>query len=240
MKILITCAGPPKMIGPVRNHLVDVGGTTLIDHTIKQCNDAGYMPVVLADDTQLRRDGCAFVMPPASRWWAETVLSCKEHWGDAPFIILLGDVFFSDYALHILLEAAENGEHRWVGRRSESWISGNGGEPFGFTWNNPDTSALESALKGAIAHAEASPGPRDRAGSPIGSPWQVYRLLIGNAVDMHGFDGKIWQDAVDFSEDFDNELVYLTWMSARRKRWICQKPIGIGNYDRPPGVGPVE
>lgn len=219
MKVLIARLDESKKIGETRSDMVDIEGVPLLDRTIEQCKVAGFDPVIL---------------PMEHRWLAKVLADRSV---EGAFVCLRGDTFYSDSVLRSMVNIDE---HRWVGRSGMSWLSGHGAEVFGFTWPDDDTSNLDAALKATVEHAEMSSSSFDRFKTAVGGLWQPYRLIMGNGIDVHGFDQKLWFDVADFTESFVNAGVYQRWSHSRENRWFCQQPVSLGDYNLPPGVGPVE
>jgi hypothetical protein len=233
--IIITAAGGNerwiKSGGKGLKQMVMIDGEPLIHRTLRQVADHKVFLVTQADKADVLLSGAPYqpeVIDPAdAKWWCSSFLASARRWGRHN-VCLLADVWFSDWAMERLLEA--DGLHL-LGRREPSPITFGNGETFAWTWHKRDNPRLVNACRKAIQHAEDYPKERmvrpgfDAHDCPLATPWQPYRILVGEDPEKHCTDQKIWLEHSDFTDDFDAMESYTTWNERYAKRIICQKPL---------------
>ena len=221
--VLIFCSGTAVRWDDDTTHkqLALVEDVPLLHRTIAQLKKRGIRPVIVATDpATFTLPDTDYFHPSASRYWVETVLSTRNLW-KGQMVALLGDVFFSEGAMNDCIAA--DGLH-FFGRIQPSYVTGGCAEVFAMSWGDEDHGALTDALAASLKHAVDKGGDRDQNGSPVGSPWQPYRLLSGLAIDDHAVDSKgIWINRNDFTDDFDTQAHYKFWCERYAQRWICQR-----------------
>lgn len=103
MIILILAGGNQERWGDHEHpkQLVDIGGETLLMRIVRQCREQDHEPIIVTHDERLKISKQSFE-PQARRWTVETLLSTCELWEDRT-VVLLGDVIFTDEALHKIM-----------------------------------------------------------------------------------------------------------------------------------------
>jgi hypothetical protein len=164
--VIIPCAGNnTRWNRPYPKQMAQIGSESIIQRLVRQCNEAGFTPFVLAHDKQLIAHlpmQTNILNPARHRWLAETLISSQTHWHNR-VIVLLGDVIFHPRLL------------RWLwGDYRDVQFYGTPHEIFAIVFQRRFygrmTQALHTALDYAINH------PEDGG---AGKLWSVYKALTG-------------------------------------------------------------
>ena len=202
---LIFCAGKGGRWGwpeDTPKQLAIIDDEQILHRTVRQLRARGVSEItIVTNDARLEVEGCATFQPKADRWLVETMLSAQPIWKERQSW-LFGDVCFTDEAMNMITSLSDL---RWLGRRNPSnIIEGAPGEIFGINTGR-NLEALSQVLPVGLDHAEKSGAERTEAGTPIGGPWQPFRVLIGADIDQHivpnGCDN--WLEIDDLTSDVD-------------------------------------
>ena len=219
-RVIITCAGPAVRWGKGQDtpkQLALVDGIPVLDRTIRQCIDRGAKPIVVANAPIFEREGAELFKPADSRCWCDTALATESLW-QGQTVMIFGDVFFTEPAIDECLSLTGL---RAFGRVKPSVLTGGPSEIFGISWGERDNSTVKAALQAGKAHSDADPGKKyDSIGTPMGSPWQPYRHLIGCNLEDHKVDKEMWVERNDWTDDFDTPERYTEWVYRYERRFV--------------------
>lgn len=222
----------------------------------KQLLEAGGVPIIVRTCRQLRERDCAVVVVTPHqdivdairehlpnycidhsvdfmdvgqpKLLVETIEKSAPEWTEGLNIGLMGDTYFTDSAMDVMLRAKEM---MFFGRPFPSIITGNmaQGEIFAWTWNMPeDEKVMRTAINLSIEDADSKPGERDKAGTPLGGLWQLYRGCVGDPlVQPYLIVRKKWRTLNDFTDDFDTPQNYTTWLQRYGRRIVKQPKIDL-------------
>lgn len=95
MKTIILAAGNQKRWGeyPIKQ-LLPIGNMTIIERTVKMCNDRGFRPTIATHRTEFDYLEADIFKPHDRRYTVDTLFSTCFLWDDRT-CILLGDVIYS-------------------------------------------------------------------------------------------------------------------------------------------------
>jgi len=174
--------------------------------------------------------------------WCRGMLQTRKHWA-AKNVALLGDVWFSDETLAACASAMHDGLHV-IGRKSISRYTGGTPETFALTWHAEHDNAVAGSCEDALEHearypTSLQPHPGyDHKGCPLATPWQPYRLLAGLTIDEYAYEGKIWIESDNWTDDVDDHAHYLRYKRRLEQQlplsYFTGKSMGLW-----PGANPV-
>ncbi len=195
-KALILCAGSGSRWGNylgVPKQLIPIRGEALVHRMVRSLHENRISDIdVIAQDARLQVDGCGFFKPSRSRCIVETLLSTKDLW-QKHTIILLGDVFYSDYAMQTITNSDRR--VRVFGRPGASSVTGKPwGEIFAIAFN-------QNGIKDVLHCTRIVLG--DAVFGRSGKLWQLYRSLIDTPLDSHQTEATIFLTIDDITDDFD-------------------------------------
>lgn len=150
---------------------------------------------ILAHDERLRVAGALFVEPHESKWIVDTLLSTQKLWGERN-IFLLGDVFYTEKAMHKIVQC-ENPIAVFGRKMPSQFTKGCWPEIFALSFNSDGRSEL-------LVNAEyvrQKSGPEQEL-----KLWQLYRELAGFPLfptEAYRFERELFQSINDFTDDFD-------------------------------------
>ena len=212
--IIILCAGEAERwnnyLG-IPKQLITIGGETLLERTVRLCRAKNNYDIhIVSNNDLLRTETCNYFEPSKHQWIVETLLSTQSLWNEKT-IILLGDVFFTQKAIHTILKSDEN--FHFYGRFGASkYTSTTWGEIFAlsfsrYEWPNLITNAQQVCL-------QAKSGGR-------GKLWELYRSLAGFLPEEHKVENNIFISIHDFTDDFDSPIEYKA--NIRRYEYLTSK-----------------
>lgn len=198
-----------KLYMGIEKHFAKINGEPIIKRTIRQLNERGLTPVIIADKAKYELDGAQIYYPEIdpARWECDKFMNSREIWSLDRTIILLGDVYFSDQALDIILGYKDR-EWQMFGRAFNSDIK-NYGEGFAFSFYSEHHDRIFGVLNRAIRlHNEGI----------IDGGWEYYKAWIGlpdylmntHLVGPNFTNINDETDDLDYPEDYDNMLKKLT------------------------------
>jgi hypothetical protein len=215
-KQLWTVDGEPVILRTVRHFAEKLGWRTILvtpHEAIVQC-----MVDNLKQETKQSVFSVVDVGSPCLM--TVTVQMTQQQW-TGQNLFLLGDVYFTDRGFRAIEEALESSlETLFYGRREPSLITGGPGEVFG--WQFPSTRSQEMLRACDAARKQwehALRAPYDGVGTPMGTPWQIYRYLNDVPLDQHQCPGN-WVEINDFTDDFDSKERYDAWHRAWKRRFF--------------------
>jgi len=207
----------------------DENDEVLLDRIIRQCIERGIKPVLLVNhndpivehnfvqSVEIKEDheGC--------KSWVESLNASQDLWPDEGcLLVLLGDVWYSDDLFDRMEALADQEVIRFFGRQSGSGLTGSGaGEVWSITCAQQKYQLLRDGMEEALDDALADPVGPGRPSWMVGSPWQVYRSIVGVPLNVHaiGFC-PTWVEWEDWTEDFDEWEQLVTWRKQRARRWV--------------------
>lgn len=164
--IIIPAAGDNHRWGrDYPKQMAQIGGESIINRLIRQCQDVGITPLALAHDVTLiahLSTTTTIVNPARRRWLVETLISSQTYW-EGRLIVLLGDVVMHPRLLQWILSDAR--PLQFYGTQHEI---------FALQCRPSAHLRLSNALQVALGYAEDHP-----ADSGAGKLWSVYKALTG-------------------------------------------------------------
>jgi hypothetical protein len=201
--LFMLCAGSGERWNEhlgVPKQLIHFGGEPLIERTARQVEALEPLATIrcVVRDRRISLRRHQTVLLPPNRSLAETILATAPYWTDRN-VLLLGDVFFSNRALSLILNSRR--ELSFFGRPWPSaYVKAGHGEMFGATFSR-NGAALMMTLATAAMNAVVQQGIPGNlwnvyqlaAGLPFGSSRRIRRLLV--AID-------------DYTNDLDTAVDY--------------------------------
>lgn len=176
---LVLCAGRYKRWGlEYPKHLWPIPGQgeTILGRTLRLTQAAGWECKVITHRMDIQvaslNAGADWVYPRASRWTCETWLSVREHWGEGPVAVLLGDVYWAEKDLGVVL--------RHVGPLA---VFGNHAELFAVAYGPEDYERVETVLQKVITAKKRREG--------YAKVWNFYRVWCGFPVEDHKLETEV-------------------------------------------------
>jgi SAM-dependent methyltransferase len=208
MRAILTAAGSGKRWSNYlqrRKHLIQIDGETLLDRTVRLLRERGITDIWLSHhpEYQYKLPGVQMFEAPLEASNAVARLSTRPIWHPSErTLILLGDVYFTEQALDIMVRDHGLGWTHFA-RLSPSKVTGKPGcEMFGCSFGPEDHDAYADALHRA--------GP--------GSDWPAYCAFVGQPVDTDPEAIQDWghhveipddgTDDFDFRDDFERFHFY--------------------------------
>ncbi|MBO7735716.1 MAG: NTP transferase domain-containing protein [Methanobrevibacter sp.] len=187
MKYIIMCAGEGKRWGNykgVPKHLIEINGETLIGRTTRMLKEYNVDYVITTSDKRYKKYGKTI---PQS--YNDCEIDRFEDIGEKEICYLYGDVYYTDYALNIIINTPTNG----------ILFFGSDQEIFGIKIVNKDlfmehkNIVKQLFLEGKIWRS-------------IG--WEVYRSLNEIPLEEHQIKDNFvliqdWTDDIDFPSDYE-------------------------------------
>lgn len=221
--MVIPCAGEARRWGDhlgVPKQLVEVDGEPILHRTVRLARAHGAREVFVV---ARRGDDPAFQVPGAETIAArfspafgdsDTYASSRHVWSPSgPTRIILGDVYFTEAAMALIMERDVQG-WTWFCRMHRSEITGSPwGEGFAVGFRPEDRGRYFAALCAVTALFQARIIRRTKG-------WEVARYMggaRGAAVGEHRRH-ECFVEIDDETNDFDRPVDYEAWMERRRAR----------------------
>lgn len=212
MNTFILCAGQAsRWDGPGLKHLVPTHGEPLLHRTLRMLREVGRSPIIVTHRHDLMVPGVLTLRPECHEFTAQTVMSTRRHWHPLNNVFLLGDVVWTEAALHSVL-------HSTMCRDDVTFYTDTQ-DIFGMSYGGqPARLRLEGAcaevLKAAPVHNH-------------GRLWEVYRKLHGlpnhAGVPLPEHYGGQLQLVDDETQDIDSEAEYRDWLHGVSKNKLCRQ-----------------
>lgn len=216
MRTIIACGGPQKYWGNylgVTSHFapIDTAGNPLIKRTIFQalehCEDV--MMTVPYENAEPYMDICR-------RYALTPLVSGSETWNEyhnsEPFwnsegrtVLLLGDVYFTDAAMHRIYKSAHVNQKNYqvYGRYGKSRITGTPyGEIFAASWWTKHHDMISRHLQRIHATFMAQESNRQDG-------WTLLRSIQGTPLNKHRVDPRFFVEINDWTDDLDKPEDYM-------------------------------
>ena len=232
-KAVTLCAGEAVRYGGGLKQVADLGGTTTIGRILEATAERGIRTSVVTHKIREYRAAginADFVQPAAHRWTVETLLNTRDLWGVERTLVLLGDVYYSDALLNLMLK----GEALFYCGHAEIW---------GMSIGRGNYAHVETFLREAVAKAEWWAKKTGHVRHKFGQLWRLYRLWHGlpymgrwqrsTGLWFQRFAGvEIFHDE---TTDFDVPREHARWRAGLRG-WQVKQP-----HAKPPcrGLAPV-
>ncbi|MEE3239774.1 MAG: NTP transferase domain-containing protein [Pseudomonadota bacterium] len=208
IKILLLCGGEGNRWGNhmgVPKQLVPINKKPLLEDTINKLRAKGHSEIsIIGCDNKHIIPGVSYVNLniEEQNFRHHKFLSSRNFWNtNGTTLILFGDVFFSDFAIDVLLSFTSNSIN-FTGRLTASRVTGcEYQEIFGVSFNSTHNDEVELLMLEADI----------KSSRPAG--WQFYKAAankyaIGESVS---FSGVVFNHIDDFTEDFDFPYDYEKW-----------------------------
>jgi hypothetical protein len=200
-KVLILCAGDGYRWGEylgVPKQLININNEKLLDRTVRLLHKSEYRDIeIVSNDYRLKLSHCNFFKPLKFGWVVETLLSTKELWKTRT-IVLLGDVFYTDFAIQTILNF--KGCLGVFGRPWPSkYTTCNHGEIFALSFNKTSIGKVVNSANKALSYGIS--GGR-------GNLWNFYQSLVNFPFDVNKIESEYFNTIDDFTDDFDTPKDY--------------------------------
>jgi len=205
-RVLLLCAGNNEhWKSPAPKQLIRVADNeVLIARTIRQCKTrfSGEDPLLISHLPSLRSYSHNAIFPRKRRYAIETLFSSRPLWGEAWTIVLLGDVFYTDALINLVIDEREKHKYKFYGTSTEIYACT-------FT----DNSLIASISEIIVCYAEN--------GRCRGKLWDLYYALSGVRVEQSNegrillneeSDAEHYYTVHDGSSDFDTLEQYSQWL----------------------------
>ena len=208
---VILCAGEAIRYGGDMKQLLEVDGRPLIMRMLSQLKDRGVPTWLVTHKAKAYQEAgieATYFEPAGRRWTIETLASTRELWGVDQTIILLGDVYYSDACVDLLI----NGETLFYCGYEEIW---------GLSIMSRRYKKVERILTQTLAKAMLQSGGIQHHQGQI---WRFYRVWYGLPYigDWKVTDGLLFEKAgttivvMDETADFDEPQEYEAWQHGLR------------------------
>ena len=212
---VILCAGQATRFGGVVKQLLEIDGAPLVQRTLNQCAARGIPTWLITHQPEVYEEAgirARFFEPRGHRWTCETLYSTRDLWGTEQTIVLLGDVYYSDFCMDLLVK----GETMFYTGEAEIW-----GMAIRRQYYDRAGKTLRRVLDLAAKRQDAEE-------HHCGQLWRYYRVWYGLAYigDWKITPGLAFQRAgttrVVFDEtvDFDVPVTYERWQAGLRGRQV--------------------
>lgn len=203
MRILILCNGPTiRLAGSLPKQLTPVDGEPILHRTVRLLRERGETDItVVGSDPDLIVKDAGWFSPGVDQPGQPAGLSSSELWSYwKPTILLLGDVFYTEYAIDVILDTYV---HTWTlfcrfGYNQDGSLGG--GEGWGVKFLPVDNFRYRRTLE-----------KLSRDGLPVCHFWQQYRAMnFANPLEHKDLGNRVIID--DLTEDFDSFSDYRNWL----------------------------
>jgi hypothetical protein len=202
VKALILAAGESSRWGNYRGgkkHFLTIDNEVLIHRTVRQCLQYTDDVTVVGLDLSYKVDGADLFVPdrPNPAWLDMAKFrSSMELWSNSRTVLVLGDVYFTDYAIDQLFSSTQT----WVFllRKNHSIITGGRPEVFGLAFDHSMQSHIKERIQVLI----------DGKVAPHAGGWRLYKDLIRPSYgdpfnNNHHISIDDWTTDFDYPSDLD-------------------------------------
>lgn len=216
--IFVLCAGSGDRWNDhlgVPKQLVTFGGVSLLERTARQIQTiTNASAFCVTRDVRICHPSYTTLLLPPNQALAETICATAPYWSRRN-IFLLGDVFYSDRALHVILNAPD--DLQFFGRPWPSaYVACGHGEMFGAAFTVDGAKRMFRAAAEAIAAR--------RGGAP-GNLWNIYQLVAGLSLGSSKRVSTLLQAIDDYTNDIDSPADY-------ERRRLLYEQIASGRLSR--------
>lgn len=190
-------------------HLIEVDGEPISQRAVRLLKANGVKDIWLAGEYEF--EGVQNYQPQRDddKHDANKYLDTQLIWGKVRTVLLLGDVYYTDKAMHTILNDQAR-SWRLFGRATPSKAGKDHPEPFGFSFFDYEAEQIKKA-----GNRAAELFDKHKTGGA--GFLYLYRALMGLPDELMDKDlyGENWIDIDDETDDFDTPEDYHRFMEAR-------------------------